>query len=76
MDEPRDPFERSEFDRFLARPKLSAKGRLCFVQPVDLLGRDFVVVIALGARQRLDAGFGRQLGVSDTDVLCSSRLTC
>ncbi len=61
---PRDPFERGEFDGFLALawcPPVNQRGLL---QTVDGLGQGVVVAVALAAHRGLDARLGQSLGVA------------
>ena len=67
--EPVGPFERGPFDVFAAAPRRLAMGNFGLVQAVGGLGQCVVVAITDAADRRLQARFGRALGVADRHVL-------
>ena len=65
MVEPRYPFERGEFQRFLGLPGCPAMDQFGLVEPVDRLGQRVVVAVAFAADRWLDACLGKSLAVAN-----------
>lgn len=70
--EPVYPLQCRELNGLKAPPRAASMDDLGFVETIDRFGERIVVTVADTANRRLNARFGKALGIVDADVLRSS----
>lgn len=67
--EPVHLFKGGQFQRLLCFPVSTAVDQFGFVQPVDRLGKGFVIAVTTAPHRELYASLGEALGVQDGEIL-------